>query len=385
MQENRNIFTQNIEVPEIVMQKAEKAFAEIKGEEVKVMKYQDTKKGAAKRRKRAYQHRAALLAGAVILTVTGTSAAAAYYYWGRGMNERLEATDAQRQELAAEGIAQVYSGEGEQNDLAVTSGEVTIMPETIIVEDSFAYLSFSIQGFSLEQGEEPCFGSVEAYLGENPEAEDAWVNLSGGFYDGRSCRAGQEDTYEDGSPLVYDDHGGIVGKYMDDGGKLEYIMELSLPLENEGGLNGKKLNVRFGGLGVTAQADYRELSDGNWCFSLELPRESAATQIPINCAVEGTNMILDQVRISPIAVKLTYRTEGAAKGQEDDIGIPSFAGLVMKDGTRYTGIAGSESSYAEEKTACTLSAFRQVIEPEQVAAVLIRLGSTDEIVEIHLS
>lgn len=93
--------------------------------------------------------------------------------------------------------------------VSVTDGTITVTPETVIADDIFAYISFSVSGYSIGDNEEPCFEFVDTYLGNDPMSEDSWVNMSASFYDG----------------LVSDENGvpHFCGVVLKDGTRLPYL------------------------------------------------------------------------------------------------------------------------------------------------------------------
>lgn len=54
----------------------------------------------------------------------------------------------------------------------------------LIADGHFVHAAFQVSGYDLADGEEPCFENVVVYTGEDENAQDGWVNMSGSFYDG---------------------------------------------------------------------------------------------------------------------------------------------------------------------------------------------------------
>lgn len=103
--------------------------------------------------------------------IGGISAAAAiHHYWGRGMQGNIQATDDQQQQLTDNNMAKVYKESPDYTDLAVTENGVTIAPDTVIVDDRFAYRSFTVPGYRAQEGTEPGFEEVSVYRGDDPSA-----------------------------------------------------------------------------------------------------------------------------------------------------------------------------------------------------------------------
>ncbi|MDE7428109.1 MAG: DUF4179 domain-containing protein, partial [Lachnospiraceae bacterium] len=196
MTNRENVFSEEIELSEIVLKKTDQAFEMIRQDYIFYMKKENT------RGKKMFKTQAAVIAGVCILAVSSISAVAAIrHYWGRGMSGNIQASDEQQQVLTERKVATVYSEDPESSSLVVTDNGVTIEPDTVIVDDRFVYMSFCISGYSVADRMEPGFEMVNVYLGDDPEDESAWVNMSGTMYDGIVPDENGRPIYEDGSPL----------------------------------------------------------------------------------------------------------------------------------------------------------------------------------------
>lgn len=119
MKKNDTIYTlqQNIEIPDIVTEKANMAFEQIRkdaGSSDKIVTYQ---KPVKKSRKKYMV--AALIA---TMTVGAVSAYAAYTNWSHGMKEELRISEEQQKNLEANGMAAF-------SDASVTDAGVTVTAE----------------------------------------------------------------------------------------------------------------------------------------------------------------------------------------------------------------------------------------------------------------
>ena len=176
MSDIKNIFPEEIELSEIVLNKTNQAFETIQQEDTGYMKKTNMKD------RKSFKKQAAAIAGVCILAASSISAVAAiHHYWGRGMSGNLQASDTQQQVLTDIGIAKVYSEEPDSSSLAVTDNGITVAPDTVIVDDRFVYMSFRISGYSVADGEEPGFDMVDIYQGDDPEDDGSWVNMYGGM------------------------------------------------------------------------------------------------------------------------------------------------------------------------------------------------------------
>lgn len=382
MEEKNNILLEDVEVPEIVLEKAEEAFTKIRMEGTDNMMEKKNSK-----RKTIIKKQAVAAACICVLAVGSVSVVAAvHHFWGRGMQGALQASDKQQQELTDQGIATVISEEENYESLAVSVGDVTVKPNTVIVDGKFAYLSFSVEGYTVGEGVEPAFEFVDAYLGDDPNAEEGWLNMSGSFYDGIVTDETGAPVYDDGSPLEYGEDGDFISHYTDENGVLEYVIVLFSP-DSEESLLGKTLHVDFSNLGTVYKAEYTGVMEGEWNFDIPLSGKSAATDILVDTAIEGTVFVVDSVELSPISIKVNYSVNGEVSVVDDENGIPEFCGVVLKDGTRlpYLGNGGM-SAYTDETMteAYVTSGFDRVINPDQVETLLFRTGTGTDYSEVEL-
>lgn len=382
MSKKKNVFSEEIELSEIVLEKTNQAFERIQQEDIVHMRKTDTKG------KRMYKMQAAAIAGICILAVSSISVIAAiHHYWGRGMNGNIQASDAQQQALTEQNIAKVYREEPDSSSLAVTDHGITIKPNTVVVDERFAYMSFSISGYHVEDGMEPGFDRVNVYQGDNPEDENAWVNISGTMYDGIIPDENGSPIYEDGSPLESDENGCLIRHYTDSNGDMEYIIQASVVNEHDSFL-GKTMHVNFQNLGTFSKRAFTPEVEGNWDFAIALPDVSSSQTITVGQKVGETGFTLDTIDISPISMKVNYSVEEAPKEHEDDLGIPQVQGVVLKDGTRIPYLTdGGSIGYTDSsrKNACHMAGYDRVIDVDEVAALIVMTSHENEKVEIPIS
>ena len=328
MANKKPILSEEIELSEIVLKKTNQAFEMIKQEDIVCMKKTHTSRG------KMFKTQAAVIVGVCILAISSISAVAAiHHYWGRGMNGNIQASDSQQQALTEKGVAKVYREEPDRASLAVTDNGVTIEPDTIVVDDRFAYMSFRISGYRVEDGMEPGFEMVDVYQGDDPQDDSAWVNMSGTMYNGIIPDENGELVYEDGHSLESYEDGSTVCHYADDNGNMEYFIQAWIADENDSFL-GKTMHVSFKNLGTLSKAAFTPAVEGNWNFEIRLPDVSSARTIQIGRQVEGTDFTMESISISPVSIKVDYSVSKAPVIKEDDLGIPEVKGVILKDGTR---------------------------------------------------
>lgn len=381
MTDNKKIFSEKIELSEIVLTKTNQAFEIIKQEDTGYMKNMNN-------RSRNFLGKQAAAIGCVcILAVSSMSAVAAiHHYWGRGMNGNIQASDAQQQELTENGVAKVYKENPDYSSLAVTDNGITIEPDTVIVDDRFAYMSFSISGYSVADGAEPGFEMVNVYQGENPEDDSSWVNMTGTMYNGIIPDENGMPVYEDGSPLENYEDGSTICRYTDSNGNMEYIIQASIADANDS-LLGKTMHVNFENLGTLSKAAFTPAVDGNWNFEITLSDVSSSQDIKVGQKVEGTGFVMKNISISPISMKVNYSVSEVPKQNEDEDGIPEVTGVVLKDGTRIPYLTdGGGTGYTDstKSNAYQIAGYDRVINVDEIAALIVLTSYENDKVEIPI-
>ena len=344
------------------------------------------------RGRKLLKKQAAAIAGVCIFAVSSISAVAAiHHYWGRGMSGNIQASDTQQQELTETGIAKVYREDPDYASLAVTDHGITVVPETVIVDDRFAYMSFKISGYSVADGEEPGFYMVDIYQGDDPEDDGSWVNMYGGtMYDGIIPDENGHPVYEDGSPLEFNEDGGIISYYTDSDGDMEYIIQAGIVDQNDS-LLGKKIHVNFTNLGVFSRekkGEFTPEAEGNWNFEMILPDVSSAKDIELGQRVEGTGFVMESISISPVSMKVNYSVIETPEIKEDELGIPEVKGVVLKDGTRIPYLTeGGRIGYTDstKSNAYHMAGYDRVIDVDEIAALIVLTSNENEKVEIPIT
>ena len=382
MANRKNVFSEEIELSEIVLEKTNQAFEMIRQEDIVYMKKTNT------RGKKMFKTQVAVIAGVCILAVSSISAIAAIrHYWGRGMSGNIQASDEQQQVLTEKKIAKVYSEDTESSSLAVTDNGVTIEPDTVVVDDRFVYMSFRISGYNVADRMEPGFEMVNVYQGDDPEDEGAWVNMSGSMYNGILPDENGTPVYEDGTSIENYEDGSIICHYTDHNGNMEYIIQASVVDENDSFL-GKTMHVNFKNLGTLSKAEFTPEVEGKWDFAISLSDVSSTQNIKVGQKVVGTGFTMENIEISPISMKVNYSVNEAPSEQEDDLGIPEVMGVVLKDGTRIpylTDGGGLGYTDSSKSNAYQIAGYDRVIDVDKVAALIVRISAVDEKIEIPIS
>ena len=149
---------------------------------------------------------------------------------------------------------------------------------------------------------------------------------------------------------------------------------------------GKTAQVDFTNLGTSEKADYTNVIDGNWNFTIPLSSVSSDKTITVDKAVEGTPFTVKDIKISPVSMELNYAVSEEIHSYTNKT-LPGFMGVVLKDGTRYPYLADCGiDGYTDDTltNAYELRSFDRVIDVDDVAALLIMPADRDEILEIAL-
>lgn len=378
--DEKKILQEDVELPEVVLSKANHALEMIRQEETENMAADNQKN--SKKNTRRIKSQVAAAAAVCVLAAGGVSAVAAIHHnWGRGMSGNIQATDTEQQKLTDDGVAVVYPEKEEYENLKVTNNGVTIAPNTVIVDAQFAYLSFTISGYNLNEGEEPGFEDV------NMTSDDMEINMFGGMYDGIVCNEEGAPVYEDGSELQFTDSGDIVSHYYDENGNLEYFIQAHIAEVGDTML-GKTVKVDFKNLGTLYKTEFTDGVEGDWNFEITLPSVSSAREFDVNKAIDGTSFTLTKLEISPVSLNATYTTDNAPEANQDDLGVPCVKGVVLKDGSRlpYLTDGGSIGYTDDSKTeAYNILGYDRVIDVDNVKALIISpTGNTSDTVEVDI-
>lgn len=378
--DEKKILQEDVELPEVVLSKANHALEMIRQEETENMAADNQKN--SKKNTRRIKSQVAAAAAVCVLAVGGVSAVAAIHHnWGRGMSGNIQATDTEQQKLTDDGVAVVYPEKEEYEALKVTNNGVTIVPDTVIVDAQFAYLSFTISGYEVAEGEEPGFEDV------NITSDDMGINMSGGMYDGIVSNEEGAPVYEDGSELQFTDSGDIVSHYYDENGNLEYFIQAHIAEAGDTML-GKTVKVDFKNLGSLYKTEFTDGVEGDWNFEITLPSVSSAKEFDVNKAIDGTSFTLTKLEISPVSLNATYTTDNAPEANQDDLEVPCVKGVVLKDGSRipYLTDGGSIGYTDDSKTeAYNILGYDRVIDVDNVKALIISpTGNTSDTVEVDI-
>ena len=294
------------------------------------------------------------------------------------MNGNIQASDTQQQQLTNDSIAEIYPEKADYESLKVVDNGVTIAPDTVIVDERFAYMSFTISGYQVSEDKEPGFESV------NVDSKDVPLNMAESIYDGIVPDENGTPVYEDGSAIRFGENGDVIGHYLDENGNLEYIIKAFVADETDT-LLGKTVNVEFENLGTLYKTDFTNEKDGVWKFEMKLPDVSAAKHFDINKELVGADITVTDADISPISMRVNYTVSADMEANEDEIGIPEMKGVILKDGTRIPYLAdGGNVGYTDEAHAYHITGYDRVVDVDEIQSLLLQVKPGEEPVSVDI-
>lgn len=284
----------DIVVPDIVLSKTEEIFERIK---------QD-KKDNKWNKKKSISTLSRLVASIVVCVLAFsviTVGATAYFHWSKGLEEDLEITENQKVTAQDSGLADFMNQ-------SVTKDGITITAEQSIVDNYFAYLSFKVEGYNVDEDVEPAFGSLDISVGDNQ-------NVSA------SCR------FYSNSP---------EGSYKMDDGSYEYHIILYSDGEKELFLN-QPISIQFNGIGYYEEnLDIVTQIDETWKFEWVLKGDDNIYYKECNSSIGDSDVVLSSIEISPISIRALL---DILENKE----IPVIYAVKLKDGTIYKYITNAGS------------------------------------------
>lgn len=375
---------QDIEIPDIVRERANLAFQQIQAEGAQMtMRDERTRNrsgmnevGKEKRGSGKTGHgkwKAAWIPAAAVLVLGSSVCAAAYMQWSRGLETNLQATQQQKQMLEEQQVATSL------HDSATEKG-ITVTAMQTIIDSRFAYLAFQVEGYHVEEGVQPAFEHMNIEIGGDQDCN----LLMGHFFNGLRLDENGKFTYVDGSPAKENTNGSIIGKYMDENGTMEYTMLLA-KTDEPGYFAGKPIHLEFCNLGTVDKAAFTPDIDATWTFDFILQGSDKVRACSLSEKLGDSGATVVAAEISPISLYVAYdmplqmkaidgvNEYGQVIQSTTFVEAPRLTGVRLKDGTLLTGIThGGSEGYMGGDESLYQAAFAtgSIIDPEQVNALL---------------
>lgn len=261
--------------------------------------------------------------------------------------------------------------------LTATDNGVTVTAEQTIVDNYCAHIAFKIEGFPLEEGQEPSFESYE--ISANGKSD---FSSGSSFYDGLIQGNDGKVVYADGSPI---DDDAFSEKYVQEDGSLEYEITAVNSAEDGFFIN-KPIHVELKNLGIAEKAEHTTTLEGTWSFDWTTEGSNEVKKIALEQELGDTGIKLTDVELSPISWCVKYQIstqlqeELQAEDPENpfwaDDNIPQLTGAILKDGTMLPYLYGGPggSGFLENDPECYQIKFvlDRIIDPEEIESLLFR-------------
>lgn len=366
------VLQSDIVIPEIVQQKANMAFDQIRQAEPKIKN---------RRKPRMRKRGMTALIAAAVLALGGVTVFAAYRNWSKGLSDSLRISQEQKEELEEES-AVAFAMQSE------TQNGVTVTAQQSITDNYFAHLSFRVEGYDLPndaQGnyDEPCFENINITVDGGTD----YNMLGASFYDGLVTGPEGRVVYADGSPIDYDAPGSFA-RYVQEDGSLEYL--ITLYNGKKGYFLNKEVCVELENLGTVSKALYEREHEvrGTWNFRWNLQGTDSTKEYHLNEPLGDTGATVVYAEISPISMHVEHYfpyQERTETGFDQDgnpiestgyVEAPPLAGVQLKDGTVYSylcsGGAGGYGGADNKEIYRETYANDRIIDTDAVAYLLFR-------------
>lgn len=366
MEENRisRELQKDLVIPEIVLQKTDSVLKQIQ---------QENGGSRLGRKKRRLMWP---LIAAAILALGSITAYAAYMRWSRAMEQEFHATPQEQIYLEEQQIAAPV-----ENNNSVTAGGVTITAQQSIVDSQYAYISFKIEGYELEDGKEPCFESISVTV--NGSRDVSWTGdfYTGVHYDGEKGIF----VYDENGASAEDADGTVTERFAGADGSMEYILKIYPNETDAASRNGAAVQIVFSNLGIIEnKAEYRTRLEAEWALDIPLHGSDQVRSAALSAPLGDSGAVVTAAEISPISIRVEYdfpAKETAIEGIDENGNPitsfvneepPALTGVRLKDGTLLTGIDnGGIMTWDETGKTCIVSrATNCILETEQVDALL---------------
>lgn len=360
----------DIVIPDIVQKKADQAFRKIKKENAKMVMIST--------RKRKWKTMWIAVAAAVLALGT-TVCAAVYLYRSKGLEAEFHMTQDEKTLLEENDYMASIADDNDEHESVTVEG-VTVTPLQMIVDERFAWLSFKVEGYELEEGKEPCFDIVSVVLDDD---EEAFINYESSFYNGRMLNENGQFVYEDGTSAE-DASGNIVERFIDEEGCMEYIIRIN-GTGYERGLVDASIHVTLQNLGTVYKAEFTPDLNAVWEFDMDLKGSDEVRRETLSAPLGDSGATVTYAEISPISVYVTYdfplqiepiegqNEKGEAITSTTFVEAPDICGVRLKDGTLMTNIVGGGTNgyVSDNQNVYTVSrALVRVIDTNEIDALL---------------
>lgn len=369
------ILKRDVEIPEVVMKKAEGTFAKIQGEAKVQEKTKITPLSPKTKRKKIPAKRMFLVAAAVILGAGGvTAGAAAYMRWSKTASEGMLASEETQKKMEETKLAVPVNKSDTQNGVTVTVSQT-------IVDSYYAHIIFKVEGYDAGEGKQPFFETdtvvVDGYdPWKDPYDEKRHFGSGGDWYNGVTMgEDGRAVRISDGKPL--DEIEDYQDNYKLEDGSYEYRLTLTHTADKDYFV-GKPIHVELHNLGIAEKADFTNAIDATWSFDWVLEGSPEKKEYDLNASIGDTGVTVKHVEISPISLNVTYDFPKKIYNKMDNSsGMLFFPdGVRLKDGTELKTIylGPGTNGYISENEYFIAFPVDRILDTDEIDALLVRKG-----------
>lgn len=369
------ILKRDVEIPEVVMKKAEGAFAKIQGEAKIQEKTKITPLSPKRTRKKIPAKRMFLVAAAVMLGAGGvTAGAAAYMRWSKTASEGMLASEETQKKMEETKLAVPVNKSDTQNGVTVTVSQT-------IVDSYYAHIIFKVEGYDAGEGKQPFFETdtvvVDGYdPWKDPYDEKRHFGSGGDWYNGVTMgEDGRAVRISDGKPL--DEIEDYQDNYKLEDGSYEYRLTLTHTADKDYFM-GKPIHLELHNLGTAEKEDLTNVIDATWSFDWVLEGSPEKKEYDLNASIGDTGVTVKHVEISPISLNVTYDFPKKIYNKMDNSsGMLFFPdGVRLKDGTELKTIylGPGTNGYISENEYFIAFPVDRILDTDEIDALLVRKG-----------
>lgn len=370
------VLKKDVEIPDIVMKKAEGVFAKIQEEDKIPEKTKITPLSQKKKRKKLPAKRMFLVAAAVMLGAGGvTAGAAAYMRWSKTASEGMLASEETQKKMEETKLAVPVNKSDTQNGVTVTVSQT-------IVDSYYAHIIFKVEGYDAGEGKQPFFETdtvvVDGYdPWKDPYDEKRHFGSGGDWYNGVTMgEDGRAVRISDGKPL--DEIEDYQDNYKLEDGSYEYRLTLTHTADKDYFM-GKPIHLELHNLGTAEKEDLTNVIDATWSFDWVLEGSSEKKEYDLNASIGDTGVTVKHVEISPISLNVTYDFPKKIYNKMDNSsGMLFFPdGVRLKDGTELKTIylGPGTNGYISENEYFIAFPVDRILDTDEIDALLVRKGA----------
>ena len=369
------VLKKDVEIPDIVMKKAEGVFAKIQEEDKIPEKTKITPLSQKKKRKKLPAKRMFLVAAAVMLGAGGvTAGAAAYMRWSKTASEGMLASEETQKKMEETKLAVPVNKSDTQNGVTVTVSQT-------IVDSYYAHIIFKVEGYDAGEGKQPFFETdtvvVDGYdPWKDPYDEKRHFGSGGDWYNGVTMgEDGKAVRISDGKPL--DEIEDYQDNYKLEDGSYEYRLTLTHTADKDYFM-GKPIHLELHNLGTAEKEDLTNVIDATWSFDWVLEGSPEKKEYDLNASIGDTGVTVKHVEISPISLNVTYDFPKKIYNKMDNSsGMLFFPdGVRLKDGTELKTIylGPGTNGYISENEYFIAFPVDRILDTDEIDALLVRKG-----------